>query len=272
MSSQDTGEMWDLRFGGVVRLYGRASKDRFRSARVLIIGIGGVGTWVAEALARSGIGHLGLMDMDDVCVTNTNRQLHAVADAIGRSKTSAMADRLRAIHPEIVLTEWTEFFSSSNQDQVRRDDWDMVVDAIDAVPAKCQLLAHCRSRGLPVVTCGGAGGKRDGTQVRVADLARTIQDPLLRQVRKRLRKEHGFPAGETESFGIPAVYSAEPPVFPWADGTVCPSPEEGSSLRLDCSSGFGTAAHVTGAFGLAAAGVVLRELLATEERRRGNLI
>ncbi len=261
MSSHDSGEMWDLRFGGVVRLYGRDSRVRLPAARVLIIGIGGVGTWVAEALARSGIGHLGLMDLDDVCVTNTNRQLHAVSGTVGLPKTRAMAERLRTIHPDLQITMWSEFFAPATQDQVRMEDWDMVVDAIDAVPAKCHLLAHCRSMGLPVVTCGGAGGKRDGTQVRVADLACTVQDHLLRQVRKRLRKEHGFPRGENVMFGIPAVYSAEAPVFPWADGSVCPTPEAGSSLRLDCSSGFGTAAHVTGAFGLAAAGVVLGELM-----------
>lgn len=252
-----SNDAWNHRFGGVVRLYGLDAADKLRAARVLIIGIGGVGTWIAEALARSGIGHLGLMDGDDVCITNTNRQIHAVADTIGQAKVSAMAARVRAIHPELSVEPVGGFLTRNTLHILAPDRWDVVVDAIDAVPAKCLLLATCRERNLPVVTCGGAGGKRDGTRVRVTDLAFTVQDALCRQVRKRLRQEHGFPREDKTPFGITAVSSDERPAFPWLDGRVCPAPEPGSSLRLDCASGFGTASHVTGAFGLAAAGAVL---------------
>lgn len=260
MQTVNPHDSWNNRFGGVVRLYGEASAEKLRAARVLIIGIGGVGTWIAEALARSGIGHLGLMDGDDVCVTNTNRQIHAVAESVGMAKVSAMARRMQAIHPGISTLEVADFLTPGTLEILDPLRWDVVVDAIDAVPAKCLLLATCRQRNLPVVCCGGAGGKRDGTRVRASDLAFTVQDALLKQVRKCLRKDYGFPRGENEPFLIHAVSSDERPIFPWQDGSVCPTPEPGSSLRLDCASGFGTASHVTGAFGLAAAGVVLEIL------------
>ena len=251
---------WQNRFGGIARLYGNSAAARIARARVLVIGIGGVGAWVAEALARGGVGHLGLMDGDDICITNTNRQIHALDHTIGQAKTTAMADRLRAIHPAITIDPHNLFFDRSTIHALTAGNWDMVVDAIDAVPAKCLLLATCREHAIPIITCGGAGGKADGTKVRADDLARSVQDPLLRQVRKALRKDFGFPRDENMPFGIPAVFSIERPVFPWADGSICADPEPGSSLRLDCASGFGTAAHVTGAFGLAAAGLVLRHL------------
>ena len=252
-----SNDSWNHRFGGVVRLYGTDAAEKLRAARVLIIGIGGVGTWIAEALARSGIGHLGLMDGDDVCITNTNRQIHAVADTIGHPKVSAMSRRVHSIHPVTAVEAIGGFLTKENLDILDPSRWDVIVDAIDAVPAKCLLLATCRERNLRVVSCGGAGGKRDGTRVRVTDLAFTVQDALCKQVRKRLRQEHGFPREDKTPFGITAVYSDELPSFPWQDGRVCPAPEPGASLRLDCASGFGTASHVTGAFGLAAAGAVL---------------
>ena len=252
---------WQQRFGGLTRLYGQQSESALRTARVLIVGVGGVGTWVAEALARSGIACLGLMDADDVCITNTNRQLHAITGTIGKPKTQAMAERVHAIYPHLHTEEFPEFFGSKTTAVVTEGGWNVVVDAIDAVPAKCLLLATCHAAGIPVVTCGGAGGKRDGTQVRAADLACTVNDPLLKQVRKILRRDYQFPREPNTRFGIHAIFSAENPVFPWADGSVCPSSEPGSSLKLDCASGFGTAAHVTGAFGLAAASAALAILL-----------
>jgi tRNA A37 threonylcarbamoyladenosine dehydratase len=263
METNPSNDSWNHRFGGVVRLYGSEAAEMLRDARVLIIGIGGVGTWIAEALARSGIGHLGLMDGDDVCITNTNRQIHAVAETIGHPKVAAMARRVHSIHPEVSVEAIGGFLTKENLELLDPARWDVVVDAIDAVPAKCLLLATCRERNLPVVTCGGAGGKRDGTRVRTADLAFTVQDALCKQVRKRLRQEHGFPREENSPFGITAVYSDERPSFPWQDGRVCPAPEPGASLRLDCASGFGTASHVTGAFGLAAAGAVLEIVAGT---------
>jgi tRNA A37 threonylcarbamoyladenosine dehydratase len=203
------------RFSGIGRLYGLTALEKFRRAHVAVVGIGGVGCWAAECLARSGIGKLTLIDADDLCVTNTNRQIHALDGTYGKPKVGVMAQRLRAIQPEIEVTERQEFLSDRNVDGFLDGGFDAVIDAIDAVRAKCVLLARCRERQVPVVACGGAGGRRDASLIRVADLARTRDDALLMAVRKRLRDEHGFPkarAGEKiRKFKIEAVFAAALP-------------------------------------------------------------
>jgi len=260
VSSPDTLQ----RFGGIARLYGQAALTRFLASRVLVVGIGGVGTWAVEALARSGIGSITLVDLDEICVTNVNRQLHAADGQIGRLKTAAMAERVRGIYPGCKVIELARFFTESSADEILAPGYDMVIDAIDAISKKALLLAECAKRGIPVITCGGAGGRRDPTRIRVADLTLTTGDPLLMQTRKHLRKSYGFPKAVTNqkptAFGIEAVYSEEAPTFPQCDGTVSPEKPENPSLRLTCESGFGTAASVTGAFGLTAAGRVLEHL------------
>ena len=243
----------------MARLFSEAGQVRLLRARVAVIGLGGVGSWAAEALARSGVGALTLVDLDDVCVTNINRQVQALDDTVGRPKVDVMAERIRLIHPQCEVMPRQEFFTSGTAEALLEAGFDYVVDAIDDVANKCLLIALCRSRQIPLVVCGGAGGKRDGTAVRVDDLARTSRDRLLQKVRAQLRREHGFPKGE-EPFGVAAVFSIEPAVFPHADGSVGAEREPGSDLRLNCDSGFGTAAFVTGAFGLAAAGYVVRRL------------
>ena len=246
------------RFGGVARLYGRAGLERLRGAHVCVVGLGGVGSWVVEALARSGLGALTLVDLDDVCVTNVNRQLPALDGQIGRPKIDVLAERVRLIHPECLVEPVAEFFTAATAEKLLAPRYDFVVDATDKLTNKCLIIAGCRERGLPVLTFGGAGGKRDGTAVRVADLAHSEQDELLRQVRRKLRRDFGFPRDLHQEFGIPCVYSPEKPVFPWSDGTCATEPEEGGeSLTLDCASGFGTATFVTGAFGFAAAGEIV---------------
>lgn len=250
-----------MRFGGIARLFGTAGLDRLRRAHVAVIGIGGVGVWTAEALARSGVGELTLIDLDDLCVTNVNRQLHALEGTIGIAKVDAMADRIRVINPEATVNAIGEFFTAANTDALLTDDLDFVVDAIDNVPNKCLLLAECRRRSIPVITCGGAGGRQTGLGLRVDDLARSTHDHLLKQVRKTLRQDFQFPADSKSTFGIPAVFSTAAPVYPWTNGSVCASREAGSDLKLDCASGFGTAAFVTGALGFAAAEHVVHRLV-----------
>jgi tRNA threonylcarbamoyladenosine dehydratase len=253
------------RFGGVGRLFGRAGLERLAGARVCVVGVGGVGSWVVEALARSGVGAITLVDLDDVCVTNINRQLPALDGAIGRPKVVVLAERVRLINPACRVETAPEFFTRSSAERLLAPSYDHVVDAIDRVTNKALLIAGCRGRGLPVVTVGGAGGRRDPTQIRSGDLGDAGGDELLRLVRKKLRREHGFPAGEQTGrmhFGVRCVWSGEPPVFPWANGTCAVEPEPGSNLRLDCGSGFGTAVFVTAAFGLAAAGEVVRAIAA----------
>lgn len=257
----------EQRFGGVARLYGRDGLARLRAAHVAVIGVGGVGSWTVEALARSGVGALTLIDLDDVCITNVNRQLHALDGQIGRPKVDALADRVRAINPHCAIDPLAQFFTASTAEELLATPFSFVVDATDKLANKCLILTACGARQIPVLTIGGAGGKRDGTQVRVRDLAHTEQDELLRQVRRKLRREFGFAQGLHRSdpsvqvpFGIPAVFSPEKPVFPHSDGTCSTESEPGSSLTLDCASGFGTATHVTAAFGLAAAGEVVRRI------------
>jgi len=254
------------RFGGVARLYGRVALQRFLRARVAVIGIGGVGSWAVEALARSGIGHLTLVDLDEICVSNVNRQLHAMDGQIGRQKTEAMAERVRAIHPGCEVDVVPAFFNEKTAAAILDAGFDVLLDAIDSTRHKALLLAECRRRGIFAVTCGGAGGRRDPTRIRVTDLAFSGKDPLLLQLRRCLRSEHGFPKVPRNTdplpLGIDAVFSDETPVFAQCDGGVSHERPEKAELRLNCASGLGTATHVTACFGLIAAGRVLERLAA----------
>ena len=248
------------RFGGLGRLYGAAALPRLHAAHVCVVGVGGVGSWVVEGLARSGVGALTLVDLDDVCVTNTNRQSHAHAGNIGRPKVEALAERIRAINPDCRVTTTAEFFTAATAERLLAARFDWLVDAVDLMSHKALLIAECTRRGQPVLTMGGAGGPRDATRLRVADLGDSHGDELLRQVRKKLRRDYGFAKGEGNHYGIPCVSSLEQPVYPWADGTCAAEPEPGTNLRLDCATGFGTGVFVTGAFGFAAAGEVVRRI------------
>lgn len=256
----------NLRFGGVARLYGEPALDCFARARVAVVGIGGVGSWTVECLARSGVGHLTLVDLDEICITNVNRQLHALDGAIGRQKTEAMADRVRAIHPACEVAMVSAFFNERTAEEILGNGFDMVVDAIDTLRHKALLIADCHARGIPVVTCGAAGGRRDPTRIRAADLSVSGGDPLLHSLRRKLRREHGFPSvpmgTKPASMGIDAVFSDEPQVFPDGRGGVsCDrAVTVASGPHLGCDAGYGSAAHVTGCFGMIAAGRVLDHL------------
>lgn len=250
------------RFGGIGRLYGSHAPGRLAAAHVAVIGVGGVGSWTVEALVRSGVGEVTLIDMDDVCITNTNRQLPALEGEIGRPKVIAIAERMQRINPCVKLHAVQEFFLESNAERLLETRYDWVVDAVDRMSIKALIIAKATERSMNVLTVGGAGGRRDLTQIRVGDLGRTGGDNLLRMVRKKLRRTHGWARGEGNDYGVPAVYSAEPQVFPWADGRVCDTPEPGdeANLKMDCGSGFGAATFVTGAFGFAAAGEIVRRI------------
>jgi tRNA A37 threonylcarbamoyladenosine dehydratase len=251
---------FETRFGGIARLYGRDGLARLRAAHVGVVGIGGVGTWAAEALARSGVGAISLVDLDEVCVTNINRQLPALTDTVGRAKVAVMAERIRAINPECRVTAEQKFFNEQTAAELLAPEYDFILDAIDDVTNKLLLLVRCRDQKIPVIACGGAGGRRELTSVRVGDLSKASHDKLLSEVRRRLRKEHGFPA-EHSVMNLPCVYSVERAVYPQADGSVCEmrsSAEDGA--RLNCNGGLGSATFVTGAFGFAAAGFVVRKI------------
>ena len=237
----------DLRFGGLARLYGADGLQRLRRANVCVVGVGGVGSWAAEALARSAVGSITLVDLDDICLSNVNRQLHALDGVIGRPKVVVMAERIHAIHPSCEVRAVAEFFTETTADQILKTRFDFVVDAIDQVANKCLLIARCRQKEIPIVCAGGAGGRRNPSAIRVADLAQTSHDALLQQVRKKLRDEHGFARDPKTLFGVPCVYSTEAAV----------APAEGCAGRITCDNGYGTASFVTGTFGLVAASCVV---------------
>lgn len=252
---------YDFRFGGIRRLYGTRAAVQFRQAHVTVVGVGGVGSWAVEALARAGIGRLTLIDLDDVCVSNINRQLHALEGTIGRPKVDVLAERCRAINPQIEVIADTAFVTLTNLAERIPDDTDHVIDAIDNVAAKAALIAWCKRRKLGLTVTGAAGGQTDPTRIRIADLSRTEHDPLLAKVRARLRRDYGFSRNPKRRFSVECVYSDEQLLYPGSDGEVCLQKPGGSAAtRLDCASGFGAATFVTGSFGFVAASRVLARL------------
>lgn len=252
------------RFSGVARLHGARACERFAAAHAVVVGIGGVGSWAAEALARSAVGAITLIDLDHIALSNTNRQVHALGDAYGQAKVLAMAARIAAINPACRLRTVEAFVAVDNVAQVVPQA-DVVVDCIDQVEAKAALLAWCVRQRIAVVTCGAAGGRVDPTRIRGGDLARAAGDPLLAKVRYRLRRDHGFPresaSGRVRKFGIRAVYSDEPVRPPQADAC---DPAEALTHGLACS-GYGSSVTVTAPLGFAAAALGLQVLAAAPQ-------
>jgi tRNA A37 threonylcarbamoyladenosine dehydratase len=255
---------FNRRFGGIARLYGAAALERFRASRVCVIGVGGVGSWVVEALARSAIGHITMIDLDNVAESNINRQLHALTDTLGMPKVSALANRVSQINPDCDVTEIEDFIAEDNiAAMIGMDKFDYVIDAIDNVRAKTALIVHCRLHQVPLITIGGAGGQIDPTRIEIRDLCRTEQEPLLAKVRKRLRALHGFPRGTKNKFGIDAVFSTEPVRGPLESESSEVESDDGTDAPgvtgLNCA-GYGSAMVVTASFGMVAAAEVLRRL------------
>ena len=260
----------DRRFDRMARLVGEQKMERLARAHVMILGLGGVGSWSAECLIRSGVGTVTLVDFDDVCITNFNRQLHALEGLVGQPKAEVMASRLRLISPDAKVHVLPEFYNAESAARIFQVRPDFVIDAIDCVTAKCHLLDFCRSAGIALVSSTGSGGRLDPARVEVADLALTDVDPLARMLRKLLRRDFGFPS--EGPFGIPAVFSKELPTLPHAltyDG--------GKGFRCVCAKGnnpffncdqrnliMGNASFVTGAFGLHCAAVAVRALMGAD--------
>jgi tRNA A37 threonylcarbamoyladenosine dehydratase len=257
------------RFDRAARLFTEPGLARLMEARVLVFGMGGVGSFAAEALSRSAVGRLVLIDFDEICITNVNRQLHALKGNVGRQKVDVMAERLRLIHPAGQVTPIPTFYNEHSSDELLAGEIDFVVDAIDNVTAKVHLLASCLRRGIPVVSSMGAAARLDPTRIRTADLAHTHKDPLARHVRKLLRKQHGIEFDAKRPLGITAVFSDEPAIDPSAVGydqgqgfrCVCPNGDNGLHSCEKRSRIEGSAAFVTGAFGLACSSVVVRALI-----------
>lgn len=246
------------RFGGIARLYGDAALARFQACHVCVIGVGGVGSWIVEALARSGVGRLTLIDLDNVAESNINRQIQALSSTIGQAKIDALAERIAQINPACQVTLVEEFIAADNLDAyIGGRGYDYVVDAIDSVKAKAAVIAYCRNGAIPIITIGSAGGQTDPTKIAVRDLARTEQEPLLKMVRKRLRSQYNFPRSPKTKFLVDAVFSMEPLTLPLA-GEACDLDANGVS-GLNCA-GFGSSMVVTASFGMVAAAHLLRTL------------
>ena len=269
------------RFAGIDRLYGADAAARLAQAHVCVVGIGGVGSWAVEALARSGVGELTLIDADDVCISNTNRQLHALDGEYGRAKVEVMAQRARAINPAIRVHVIANFLTSSNLWELlgretpgshsaqggQNPPFDAVLDACDALKVKVEMIAFCRRRKIPIVVSGSAGGRIDPTLVTARDLSKTEHDAMLALVRQKLRDDYGWTRNPKRYFGVQAVFSRENANgmslgTRQADGTVCKTHASGeSALKLDCSGGLGAATHVTGTFAFVAVSRVLAKVL-----------
>lgn len=258
---------YQLRFGGIERLYGVTGAQHIQQAHFCVIGIGGVGSWVAEALARNGIGQITLIDLDDICITNINRQIHALTDTVGESKVEVMAERIKQINPDCIVNEVEDFITFENLSELINDQFDYVIDAIDSVKIKTALIAHCKRQKLPIVTVGGAGGQIDPTKIQIVDLSKTYQDPLLAKVKNQLRRDFNFPRNVKRKFGIDAVFSTEQLMYPTSTGDVCHAKQNNDgAMRLDCSGGFGAATHVTASFAFFAVSKAMDKYLAKKKR------
>lgn len=249
------------RFGGIHRLYGNTAVKRLAQAHICVIGVGGVGSWAAEALARTGIRKITLIDLDDICITNTNRQIHTLVDTIGRSKVEVMAERIGQINPDCECHIIEDFISEDNISELITHEFDYVLDAIDSFRIKAALINHCKRNKIKIITTGGAGGQKDPTQIQIVDLTKTWHDPLARKVRNQLRDRHGFPKDIKKKFGVDCVFSTEQAVYPQENGSIFQTKPSGNgSVKMDCASGFGAATAVTATFGLAAAARIINKL------------
>ncbi len=249
-----------VRFAGTRRLFGENGLTRLGTAHVAIIGIGGVGSWAVETLARSGVGNLTLIDGDVVVESNINRQIQATDKTLGKPKVVALAERIALINPDCLVEPVRDFVRPENLDAlVGIKNVDFVIDAIDSVRDKTALIAYCKEKAIPLITVGSAGGQMDPTRIDICDLSRTQQEPLLAKVRKRLRSQYGFTRNPKNKFGIDAVYSLEPVKYQETAGI-----GETTDIPGLNPAGFGTTVAVTAGFGLAAASYVLRRIALLE--------
>jgi tRNA A37 threonylcarbamoyladenosine dehydratase len=248
---------YNRRFGGIARLYGSDALDIYRHSNIAVVGVGGVGSWAVEALARSGIGKLTFFDMDHVAESNINRQLPALDSELGKAKVMVLAKRVEQINPNCIVEPIDVFIEENNQSNFISNQFDYLIDCIDSYRSKASLISYCKGLKIPVLTVGGAGGKLDPTKIRQTDLSRSEQDPLLSKTRKLLRKKYNFPANLKRRFDVPCVFSLEQQKS--ADDLTSCGIGEQSDSTLNCS-GFGSCMTVTASFGLVAVSHVLKKL------------
>lgn len=255
MTDLPQDDEYERRFAGVEKIYGEDAFRQYEHSHVMVIGIGGVGSWAVEALARTGISKLTLIDMDVIAASNINRQLPAMSSTLGREKVEVMAERCYAINPRIKINVVDDYLTPENVKELLANTPDVVLDCIDDVKAKLALMLHCRFNKIPLIVSGGAGGKLDPLKIRVADLSKTEQDPMLAKLRSQLRAK-GICKKSKEKFGITCVYSID---NPFSSVEVCPS----AGLRC---GGYGSAVVVTSSFAMVAVSEVLKKLAAKKAK------
>jgi tRNA A37 threonylcarbamoyladenosine dehydratase len=250
------------RFSGLARLYGNDGLVKLQKANIVVVGIGGVGSWSAEALARSAVGNITLIDLDDIALSNVNRQIHSLTSTIDESKVNVMQQRILDINPECKVTVIEDFVTTDTLQEYITDTYDVVIDAVDSIKAKAAMIAFCKRNKIKIITVGGAGGQIDPLQITCNDLAKTIQDPLAAKLRSELRRFYNFSKNTKRNFGVECVYSTEQLRYPQADGSVCfeKSQQQGAG-KMDCATGFGAFVGVTATFGLIAASRAIRHIL-----------
>ncbi len=262
--SMDSGG-YDTRFGGIQRLYGTAAQEVLKEMHVFVAGVGGVGSWVVEALARSGVGRLTFIDGDTVDASNANRQLHTLTNTFDASKVEVMAERIKQINPDCEVNAIHEYLNMKNMFGYLEGGvdggYDYVIDALDSIKFKANMIAYCKRNKIPIIATGGAGGQNDPTMIQVADLSKTFNDPLAAKVRSSLRKEFGFSRNPKRSFGVECVFSSQQQVYPKEDGTVSHEKPGIHGVSLDCRFGYGSASFVTGTFGFIAASRAINKTL-----------
>ncbi len=249
-------------FEGIKNLFGSEAFEKIKKSHVCIIGLGGVGSWSAEALVRSGVGKITLVDMDDLCISNINRQIHALNTTVGQTKVDALADRLKLINSECEVEKIFDFYTEKTSDEILNQDYDFIIDAIDSVPTKCHLIYECQERNIPLVVTGACGGKMNPAELKVADLNKTFNDRLLFQVKKRLRQKFDFPRG-MEPWNITCVFSSEK-----ATNNYDPFCED--RKMSNCQNGLGAASFLTGSVGFFSAQIAISSLIGNDRPSISN--
>ena len=257
---------FEERFAGIGRLYGRAAIPLLQDMRICVIGLGGVGSWAVEALARTGVGHITGIDFDEIALSNTNRQLHTLTSTVGQKKNDALRDRVAEINPAAQYTAVDDFVNEANMAAYLTPKFDYVIDAIDSIKFKAAIIYYCKRNKIPIITTGGAGGLTDPTLITIADLSRTYQDALAAKVRGRLRSDYGFSKNADRRFGVECVFSTQQKVYPQDDGGVSCEKPGISGVSLDCRFGYGAATFITASFGFFAVARAVNKALAKKQK------
>jgi tRNA A37 threonylcarbamoyladenosine dehydratase len=252
---------YEERFAGLQRLYGDDAYALLKQLHIGVVGVGGVGSWVVEALARSGIGQITLIDYDEIARSNVNRQIHALTETLGEKKIAVMAKRAHEINPECQIHAIDNFINMENMQSLLERGYDYVIDAIDSIKFKAAMINHCRRNKIPIIATGGAGGLSDPSMIKVDDLSRTYNDPLAAKVRRQLREEYGFTRNSKRTFGVECVFSSQQQVYPKEDGTVSHEKPGVHGVSLDCRFGYGTSSTVTATFGFVAVARAINKTL-----------